>query len=182
MRRLQAWWADRKGAAAVEFVMVLAFLVIPIVNVIDFGMFVFEGMELHAAADAAAEAALETCGWTNELPATGASSPCTNRQSAENAAAQSTSLGSGVTITNSEGYYCIVTSGSNAGTLQPVGTFPTDYPGDCSSAGGSASDRPGDYIEVTASYTYVPPLTGISLVSTFDSTRQLQKTVWMRLR
>ncbi len=104
---LGAYGSERRGAAGVEFAVVLALLLIPILNVIDFGVYLFQNMEVAAATDAAAQAALSTCGWTNELPAYGVNGYCPSLTTAVTTAAQSTSLGTGVTVSfpnNPEGY------------------------------------------------------------------------------
>jgi len=63
------------------------------------------------------------------------------------------SRGSHITVSGtSENYYCVNTSTS---VLATVGTFPGTKPSDCSSVG-SASDKPGDYVLVTVTFTYTP--------------------------
>src|SRR5579871_6666469 len=86
--------AERSGGAGVEFALVLPFLLVPIVNVPDVAIYSYQSMEVNAAAQAAADAALVTCGQTGMVPAT---TSCTGLTAAETAAAQRTSLGTGVT-------------------------------------------------------------------------------------
>ena len=69
---LRAYWGGRRGAAAAEFAIVLTVLVFPLLNVIDFGMYIFVGMEVNEAAQSTAQAALATCTYANppNVPAT----------------------------------------------------------------------------------------------------------------
>jgi hypothetical protein len=95
--------------------------------------------------------------------------------SAVTTAAQSTSLGTGVTVTSTtENYYCL----NNSNVLVTVGTYPGTKPGDCSSVG-SASDTPGEYVKVTVSYTYTPLFPAVSIASVLAS--PIVRTAWMRL-
>ena len=77
--------------------------------------------------------------------------------------AQSTSLGTGVTVVSgypSEIFYC--TSGT---TLQSAGTSPPS-PYNCSGATPSnPAGTPGDYIVVQVNYSYAPTFAGLSLAS-----------------
>ena len=185
---LRTYWSGRRGAAAAEFAIVLTVLVFPLLNVIDFGMYIFVGMEVNEAAQSAAQAALATCTYANppQVPAT---ILCTNLSNAETAAVGGTSLGSAVTLvappvtantscdstssaSGCEGYYCV-----NTGALVVVGTFPDNQPADCKPY--SATDTPGDYIQIKVSYTYTPMFTGISMASMLTS--PITKIVWMRL-
>jgi len=178
---VRAYWAQSRGAAAAEFAFVLMVVVFPLLNVVDFGMYIYQGMELNEAAQVAAQAALATCTYGGppnysgppQLPATVV---CTGLSSAETTAAQSTSLGSGVTITSTtENYYCTNSSGS----LVTVGTFPNSMPADCSSVVTGSKDLPGDYILITVSYNYTPFFTGVSMTSLLTS--PITRTAWMRL-
>jgi hypothetical protein len=76
-----------------------------------------------------------------------------------------------------EGYYCILPGGSLVLAAAATATPPSD----CSknSIGGQASDVPGDYIQITASYAYSPIITGVSVVSLL--TTPITRTAWMRL-
>jgi hypothetical protein len=130
-------------------------------------------MELNDAAQAGAEAALVTCGSPGKLPAT---VNCAGLNSAVTAAAQGTSLANTVSIAStSENFYCI----NSSGVLVTVGTFPNAKPGDCSSVNPGSTDAPGDYVVITASFTYNPVFPAASLASLL--TTPITKTVWMRI-
>jgi hypothetical protein len=93
------------------------------------------------------------------------------------AAVQSTRLGTGVTVTlpPAEDYYCVNTTTS---ALVTVGSFPTTKPADCGAVG-SASDKPGDYIRVTASFVFTPLFPAVSVAALL--TTPIVRTAWMRL-
>lgn len=175
-RAISAWRRDMRGAAAVEFALVLTLLAIPILNVVDVGIYVFQRMEVDNAAQVAAQAAwaiVPNC----TLPLTNPSSNCSALSGKMTTAAHSTPLGSNVSVSSAENYYCVKTATSQ---LVPVGTFPTKpSPDNCAAAGGLSTDTPGDYLIVTASYTYTPVFSGVSVVDLLGST--ITRKVWMRL-
>lgn len=178
-RPLRAYWTERRGAAAAEFAIVLMVLVFPLLNIIDFGMYIYQGMELNEAAQAAAEAVLVTCTYSSP-PRVPAMVWCGNNgtgaKNAATAAGQSTSLGMGVTVSvPSENFYCVK---KDDGSLLLVGGFPDNPPSDCTAAGYPAN-QPGDYISVTATFNYTPFFTGVSLAGQLPS--PLTRTAWMRL-
>ena len=175
---LRAYWAESRGAAAAEFAIVLTVLLFPLLNIVDFGMYIYQGMELNEAAQAAAEAVLVSCTYANPpmLPAT---VNCGNNggiaKNAATSAAQATSLGMGVTVAApSENYYCVKADGS----LLLMGPITQDPPADCGAAGFPAN-QPGDYILITTTFNYTPFFTGVSLASQLAS--PLTRTAWMRL-
>jgi Flp pilus assembly protein TadG len=160
-----------RGAAAAEFALVLTLLAIPILNVVDLGIYSYQRMELDNAAQIGAQAAwvmLPGC----TLPLTKGSCSGTYA-SAISAAVKSTSLGTAATVSTTENYYCV----NAAGNLVLVGTLQSK-PDDCSAAG-VPTGRPGDYILVTASYTYTPVFTAVSVVNAL--TPIITRTAWMRL-
>ena len=164
--------SQQSGAAAVEFALILGLLAIPILNVMDFALYAWDRMQVDNAAQVAAQAVRTACPLT-QLPAT---TKCPGMAAAVTLAAHSTSLGPNVTVTNTaEHYYCI-TSG---GTLTQVATPPTAPPSDCSGNGGSANDRPGDYVLITTSYTYTPLFPAVSIVGSLPS--PIVRQAWMRL-
>lgn len=172
-----SWRRDSHGAAAAEFALVLTLLAIPILNAVDLGIYTYQRMEVDNAAQVAAQAAwalVPTC----TLPLTSPASNCSSLTGKMNTAVQSTPLGTNVTITSrAENFYCVNPSTSH---LAIVGTFPAKpSPDNCASVGGSSTDTPGDYILVTASYTYAPVFSGVSVTSLLAST--ITRTVWMRL-
>src|SRR5689334_4818626 len=87
------YWADRSGAAAAEFALVLTLLAIPVLNVVDLALYAWDKMQLDNAAQMAARAAWVTCDSGTKLPAL---TNCTNLATAAAAAAHSSSLGSSV--------------------------------------------------------------------------------------
>lgn len=170
-------WRDygriRRGAAGVEFALILALLTVPLLSVIDFGMWIYQAMELGNAAQIAAQAAWATCSQSSQLPAT---INCPTLAGAVTAGAQSTTLGAAVAVTSTtENYYCV---SSATGQLVVVGSFPGSKPADCSAVGSSV-DEPGDYIVITASYTYTPLFAAITVGSVL--TTPITQTAWMRL-
>ncbi|HEX5380011.1 MAG TPA: TadE family protein [Phenylobacterium sp.] len=171
-------WAETGGAAAVEFVLWVAILVVPVFSAIDIGIYASRRMQLEIAAQAAAQAAWHLCDKTGELPAV---KNCTNLLSTMTTAAQATSLGSTVTVVSGypiEGYYCI----DNTGALQPFGTpatiggTPTKSAATCT----GTTTPPADYIQVQVSYPYSPIFSGLSLAALL--TTPITRTAWMRLR
>lgn len=170
--QLRRYRSEQRGAAAVEFALVLSLLIVPILNVVDFAMYGWDRMQVDNAAQIASQAAWATCIPPTYLPA---QTNCSGMSSAVTTAAQSTSLGTGVTVTSTtENYYCL----NNSNVLVTVGTYPGTKPGDCSSVG-SASDTPGEYVKVTVSYTYTPLFPAVSIASVLAS--PIVRTAWMRL-
>ena len=178
--RWRRYTSDQKGAAAAEFALVLALLTIPLLNVLDLGLYAWERIQVNNAAQMGAQAARTTCSYNNQ-PAT---IYCPSLNSAVQTAVQSTSLGStGVTSSTAEHYYCVV-GGSLVWVWDPArGSQP---PSDCSqkdgngqSIGGSASDRPGDYVLITVNHTYTPVFSNVSIASVLTS--PISRTAWMRL-
>ena len=171
--RLRRYCFEQRGAAAAEFALVLTLLAVPILNVVDLSLYAWNRMQVDNAAQVAAQAAWKTCVPPTFLPAT---SNCSGLSAAVTTAAQSTSLGSGVTVTSTtENYYCVNTS---TNVLVTVGTYPGTKPGDCSSVG-SSSDTPGEYVKVTVSYTYTSIFPGATIVSVL--TTPVVRQAWMRL-
>lgn len=178
MRRCGGLQGERRGAAGVEFALWLTVLTIPILNVIDIGLYVHRRMQVEEAAQVAAQMIWETCDSRAKLPATDATrcpllTTPTNRILA---AAQSTPLGAGVTLgAVSEAYLCI----NAAGALQQVAAPPATRPADCTPVGGGATTVPGDYVTVTVSYSYAPLFNGVSLGGIL--TTPIVRTSTMRL-
>ncbi|MBN9544769.1 MAG: pilus assembly protein [Alphaproteobacteria bacterium] len=154
------------GAAAAEFALVLSLLAIPILNVVDVGIYVYGRMELDNSAQAAVQRAWSLCAVTGKVPAIG---NCTGVSGAMAAAAQNTPLGTSVTITSTSEQYCC--PGVTLSCQGPVGTT---TPTNCTS--GAA---PGDYIFATASYSYTPLFAGVSVASLL--TTPIVRTASMRL-
>lgn len=165
---------DRRGVAAIEFAVGGMFLTLGVLNAVDMGFYQFKRMEVENAAQAAAQAAWKTCNDpTSMLPAT---QKCAGLNNAINAAIQTTSLGTSVSVTSgypTEGYYCV----NSAGALQSVGSL-SNKPANCSSVG-NASASPGDYIQVAVTYNYAP-MFPVSIMSAWGVTT-ISMTSWMRL-
>jgi len=164
---------DARGAAAVEFGFVGVMFITGVLNAFELGRFAYQRMQVENAAYAGVQAAWKTCDFT-KLPAT---QNCgTTLTTNVTAAIQGTSLGSKVSLGStgiSEGYYCVNTSGA----LQTVGSL-TSKPANCSAAG-NASASPGDYIQVSVTFSYTPlmPMTVMGV----RGASAITKTSWMRL-
>jgi Flp pilus assembly protein TadG len=177
--KLNRYRRDEKGAAAVEFALVVTLLTVPVLNVIDLAMYAWDRMQLDNAAQMGAQAAWTTCSAPANWPATpNAYANCAGMPAAVTRAVQSTSLGAAVTVTSTgENYYCLNT---NTNTLAPVGNFPNSKPANCGgAAGGLATDRPGDYVQITTSYTFTPIFPAVSIASALAP--NITRTAWMRL-
>ena len=181
LRKFHFQWrryrSEQRGAAAAEFALVLTLLTIPILNVVDLAVYSWDKMQVDNAAQVAVQAAYATCNNSSKIPATPSSyANCPTMPAAVTMAAQSTRLGTGVTVTSTtENFYCVNTS---TNVLVTVGTFPGTKPANCSSVG-SASDKPGDYVLITVSYTYTPVFSAVSIASTLVT--PITRTAWMRL-
>jgi len=164
--------ADQRGVAAVEFGLFFILLSLAFVNVTDISIYIYQRMQAENATQVGAQAASKTCD-ASKLPAT---VNCPGLTNAVQAAIQSTSLGTNVTLVSgspSEGYYCI--NASNA--LQYVSSVAAK-PVDCTAAGTPAL-QPGDYIQVQTTFTYTPLFPGLSISSTFPT--PINRTAIMRL-
>src|ERR1700739_1473504 len=98
---LRRYRTDRRGAAAAEFALILTLLTFPFLNVIDFGIYAWDRMQLDNAAQVAVQTAWATCSTPANLPATPNSyANCTALPAAVTAAVHSTSLGTNVSATS----------------------------------------------------------------------------------
>lgn len=176
---LRYYRRDQQGAAAVEFALVVTLLTVPVLNVIDLAMYAWDRMQVDNAAQIGAQAAWSTCAAPTNHPATPNSyANCTGMPAAVTQAVQSTSLGANVTWSaTAEGYYCILPGG----TLKFVAAANGNPPSDCSKngTGGLSSDKPGDYVQITAQYTFTPIFSAVSIASTLAS--PISRQAWMRL-
>lgn len=171
-RRTGAIWADQRGVAAVEFGLFSILLFVAFANVVDVSTYIYQRMQTENATQVAAQAAWKACD-PSKLPAT---TNCPGLATAIQNALTSTSLGASVSLiagSPSEGYYCV--NSSNA--LQYVSDV-SSKPADCTAAGMPAL-QPGDYIQVQATFTYVPFFSRLSVASTFPS--PINRTAIMRL-
>lgn len=178
LRRL---WRAENGAAGAEMAIWAAALVVPIYGTVDLAHYTYKRMQVDAAAQAAAHRAWVLCDATTKLPAITA---CNGLTAAMTQAAQATSLGTGVTLgTTKEGYYCADADGKltlvgteGSGTTAPI------KPSTFTCAGippGNSSTKPGEYIVVTANYTFTPLFGSLSFSQLLPTA--VSRTAWMRL-
>lgn len=182
LSRLRVFAQEVRGAAAAEFVLWTALLVVPVLSAVDIGIYVDRRMQLEIAAQAAVQAAWHSCTTASSLPAV---QNCSGLSATMLQAAQGTSLGSSVTLTNgtaSEGYYC-VDANNKLVLVGTAGNFTTPpvkpVPFTCASVKTGSTTAPGDYIFATASYDYTPVFSNVSIASLL--TTPITRTAWMRL-
>lgn len=171
--RSRALCTDRRGVAAVEFGLFAIILATALANVTDVSIYIYQRMQVENATQIAAQAAWKAC----DVPQLPATVNCPGLTTALANALKSTSLGTRVTMmagSPAEGYYCV--NSSNA--LQWVSDVTSAKPADCTAAG-MPSLQPGDYIQVQATFTYVPLFPGFSVASTFAT--PINRTAFMRL-
>ena len=164
---------DQRGVAAIEFGLVAGTLAFVMLNCTDAARFYVQRMQIENAARMGAQAAWNSCD-VSKLPAT---TKCTGLNTAVTNAVQSTSLGTAVTVQGgspTEGYYCV----SSAGVLTLVSAV-SAKPANCASVG-SPTSQPGDYVKVSATFTYSPLFGGISVGSTLPTS--ITSTAMMRLQ
>ena len=157
---LQAFRSDRRGAAAVEFALWLGVSLWPLLNVIDFGLYSYERLQLENGAKMAVQAASTKCGQQSAIPAL---QYCSNLSSVMDARAQSTSLGNQVTISGK--YECY------AGSLTWPSPAPASYP--------SCPSSNGDYVGATVTFTYAPLFNAVTVTSILGTT--ITRTYWTKV-
>jgi Flp pilus assembly protein TadG len=171
-RVVAAMRSDERGVAAIEFALFSSLLSFALLNVTDVAIYIYQRMQVENATEVAAQAAFNACDLSH-IPAT---TNCPGLTNAIQAALQSTSLGTQVTLqanSPSEGYYCI--NSSNA--LQFVSAI-SSKPANCSAAGASTL-QPADYIQIQTSFSYKPLFPGLTVTSTFPT--PILRTAMMRL-
>ena len=173
-RARRNYWGCQRGAAAAEFALVLTLLTIPLLNAFDIGVYVYQRMELDNAAQVAVQAAWSQCAVTGKVPAT-VNSNCAGLSTAMTTAIKSTPLGTGVSITSTTESYCCPGSGTISCSGAGLGPVASTTPGTCTASG----QAPGDYIFITASYTYSPIYSSVSVASLLAT--PIVRTAWMRL-
>jgi len=167
----RAIWADQRGVAAIEFGIFSIFLSLALANVSDASIYIYQRMQVENATHVAAQAALKTC--SANLPAT---TNCPGLSAAIQNALRSTSLGASVALASgspTEGYYCI----NSSNTLQYVSDV-SSKPADCAAAGTPAL-QPGDYIQISTTFSYQSLFPGLSVASTFPT--PINRTAFLRL-
>jgi Flp pilus assembly protein TadG len=166
---------DERGASALEFALFVGILAFGLLNTADISIYVYKRMQVENATEMAAQAAWKACDPSKGyLPAT---LSCPNLINTITQAAQSTALGEQVTIATGspqEGFYCL----NDAGALQLVANATLNPPADCSSTG-LVGQQPGDYIQITTSFSYAPMFPGVTVAGVFAT--PIMKTSMMRL-
>jgi Flp pilus assembly protein TadG len=184
---LRQYALDTSGAAAVEFAIWLAALLVTTMSVVDAGAYAFQTMQVREAAQTAAQSVFSIC----NSAATGQNYPvttnCPNVSTTTARAIHSTSLVTAVSWSNlKEGWYCGVVTGTKV-SLTLTGTQNTmDNLG--ATTGSMASTQPtctdgavaGDYIQVNVGYTYRPPFGGLSIVTLLGGAA-VNQSAWMRI-
>jgi hypothetical protein len=192
---LKDYAADERGSSAAEFAVWITFMVIPFLNVIDLGFYVFRTMQVREAAQAGAQSVVNICGYTGLTPV---ATKCTALNASNTIitdAVQSTSLGTHVTLASGttagsstsapfEGWYCTNTSGALTQAATPwmvnAGTA-ASQPATCNATVTGNTQSPGDYVGVTVTYSYTPLFTSVSLLSLLRSNGTITQQAWMRL-
>jgi Flp pilus assembly protein TadG len=191
-----------RGAAAIEFALVLFLLTIPLLNVVDLAFYAFNEMQTRNAAQMAAQAAFSNCNTSNSLPA---ATTCYGSNSANNLtlydivnqAVAESALGATVTVANSQvtdGFFC----STAANVLTAVGTLGVAYndaggygaspsnsdvaPIGTNTCGGGYQDTtaaPGEYVKVTVTHNYTSIFPLVSVVALLPSV--MTATAYARL-
>jgi hypothetical protein len=161
MNILSNWARQERGAAAVEFVVWMAIIVWPFLNVCDLGLYVFQKIEVDNAGQAAATQLFNNCGQTTVSPILTNCSAA--KVSSATAGASSTSLGGTVTVTHKT--ECV------GGALKSGG--------DPSVTACPSGMSTGDFIGVTVAYTYHPLFPNTTVTSILPSA--MGRIVWMRM-
>ena len=171
MKRRPPFLRDTRGAAAIELALWLTILIVPVMNVVDLGFYVFQRMQVENAVQAGAQAVWAACvSYSSQPKGTACGS---SRDTAISLGIQSTSLLDQVTLvagSPTEGPYCP----DSSNVLQPVATYKMS----CAAAGYPAGTA-GDYIQLSVTYTYTP-LFGLASVASLLPT-PIVRTAWMRL-
>lgn len=127
-----------------------------LLNGLEIAQWSQQRMEVANAVHSASQAAWKACD-LKHLPAT---TNCSGFTTAITNALQSTQLGSAVKFSSgspTEAYYCV----NSSGVLTQVSTV-ASKPSDCSGVGDS-THSPGDYVMISATYTYHPMLSNITV-------------------
>jgi Flp pilus assembly protein TadG len=173
---------DTRGAAAAEFVLWLSVLIVPILSVVDLGVFAMQRMQVDVASQAAVQAAWRLCDTPTKLAP--ASDNCPGLAAALTAGAQSTTLGTAVTVGSGvNGYYCAAADGTmkpaGATTTWLIGASAASKPANCSYVMTGSKTAPGEWIKVTVNFTYAPVFSSVSVASLLPTT--ITRTAWIRL-
>jgi hypothetical protein len=193
VKALHLYARDEGAGAAVELALCLGILTYPFLNVVDYALFAFDGMQVHNAAEMGAQAVAMNCDASSGyLPAF---TNCTASNSGGGISAstalsngiQESALGGQVSLDTSynttgykEGLYCStsVTSGSSTTyALVQAGSSDTD----CSNVANATDpgQTPLDYISVQVKYTYTPLIAGVTVTSVLNTS--ITKQVFVEL-
>lgn len=165
---------DSRASAAAEMALVLPLIAFIILNVVDLGIYIYTKMQVDLAAQEAAGAARVLCDTAAELPAT---INCSAVNATMLSAAQTTSLGSSVSLgAPTEAWYCA----NSSAVLMQVAAIGGAVPANCSGIVATSTAKPGEYLAITASYTYTPVFPPASVVAVLPAA--VQSTAWMRLQ
>ena len=166
---------DCSGTAAAEMALILPAIAFILLNVVDLSMYIYTKMQVDLAAHEAVGSARVLCDLATELPATiNCGGTLTSTMLA---AAQSTTLGSNVTVASTaEKFYCANASG----VLVEVAAANATPPANCAATVSGSTSAPGIYINTTASYTFSPVFPGASVASALSS--PITRTAWLRLK
>ena len=185
--RWTAYNDDQRGTAAVEFALVVGFLVMILINITDLAIYAYQSIQVATAAQVGAHAGWTACNSSNLWPAT---ANCPKLDSVVLGGVQSTSLGTSITESSlpSEGYFCVTTDQTlvAVSTLVTTGS-PSGSPSTCSGATppsgktwSNGSAAPGEYLTVNAQYSYAPIFAAASVASLLPST--ISKSTWARVK
>jgi Flp pilus assembly protein TadG len=183
--RVSDFFRDVRGAAAVEYVLMLPLIITPLIGMVDLGIFVVQRMQVDAASQGAAAIAWYVCD-DPTLPATQTNCAGGGGDLAGKitAAVQSTTLSTNASLASTPvvGYYCA----TDAGELESVSdtwaidsTTPEAKPADCSAAVAGSATAPGQYIQVTVNYTYTPVFGVLLAAGILPET--ITRTSWRRI-
>lgn len=170
---LQRLGRDERGVAAVETALVGTVFLAALFNVIEVGRYAYTAMQVTAASQAGAQAAVTFCK-PDETPVT---TECAGASAAIQVAAQSTSLGYDVTLDGplDEGWYCV----TSQNTLYKVAAATGEAPDNCDDVG-QPSGPPALYVRVQVTTTFEPIFPGLTIVTSFPET--IGRTAWMRVK
>ncbi len=175
--QLRSLFQDTRGAAAAEMAMILPAIAFIMLNVVDFSVYTYTKMQVDLAAHEAVGAARVLCDESEAAKGLPATTNCTGVDTIMASAAQSTTLGSTVSIASTvEKYYCA----NSGGTLVEVALASATPPADCSATVSGSTSAPGIYIQTTASKTYSPIFPGASVAALLPAA--ITRTAWMRLK
>ena len=158
--------------------LVVPFLAFIGLNVADMSVYLYTKMQVDLAAHEAVGAARVLCNTTAELPA---KQNCgTSLFTTMQAAAQSTTLGNHVSLDSTslnEAFYCVT---APAAVLTQVAAYSATPPANCSATVAGSTAKPGDYISVTANYSFTSIFPGASIAASLPTT--ITRTAWLRLQ